>query len=392
MPQLPPSPRYVALDGLRGLAAIYVVIYHANWQSHLTPLQFFGNGYLAVDLFFIISGFVIAAAYADRLRSAAGVRDFLVLRFFRVYPVHAFTLAILVGLELQRLLAPYWGGTVGARASFTGARSWELLAAHVFLVQGLGVTDVIGWNAPSWSISCEFLAYVLFALAVVAPRTRRLMRAPVVLALSLALYAAVMLNWGSLGAAAFVPRCLAGFVLGVALYRLTRDARVTGALTTTSVRARAVLDLIVAAGLLVALALSSGASTIAVVPMFAAVVLLSSAGEGPVLRFLASRPVQYLGRVSYPVYMLHAVVLIRFPQVVRAMGQPTNEVRLPDDRLVFPTDPSAGDLLMIVLLAAVLALAHPLHRWVEDPCRRFGRRLVARLQPAPALRPAPLAA
>jgi len=76
--------RFVALDGLRGLAALLIVLYHVRWTNHLSGSQFIQNSYLAVDLFFILSGFVISWAYRGRIGSAADAYRFLTVRLFRV--------------------------------------------------------------------------------------------------------------------------------------------------------------------------------------------------------------------------------------------------------------------------------------------------------------------
>lgn len=102
--------RFHALDGLRGISALLVVLYHvefssASWPNHFTNFGFVRHGYLAVDLFFILSGFVIAANYSARLNTPAEIRNFLVLRFFQLYPLHLAILAILAMLELLKLSA-----------------------------------------------------------------------------------------------------------------------------------------------------------------------------------------------------------------------------------------------------------------------------------------------
>src|SRR6478672_10331259 len=95
--------RLSTLDGLRGLAALLVVFYHIEWPNHLTNNNFVGNGYLAVDLFFILSGFVIFQNYAIRISSINDFRNFICLRFFRVYPLHFAILAWLSCMELLKL-------------------------------------------------------------------------------------------------------------------------------------------------------------------------------------------------------------------------------------------------------------------------------------------------
>jgi peptidoglycan/LPS O-acetylase OafA/YrhL len=72
--------RYEALDSLRGLAATSVIFFHVNWNNHLTGLHFFRHAFLFVDLFFILSGFIIATIYAERINGLSDAGRFMVLR------------------------------------------------------------------------------------------------------------------------------------------------------------------------------------------------------------------------------------------------------------------------------------------------------------------------
>lgn len=80
--------RYLVLDGLRGIAAVLVVLYHVEVPNHFTHNSFTRHGYLAVDLFLILSGFVISAAYSRQIFDAKSAVEFYWLRFFRIYPLH----------------------------------------------------------------------------------------------------------------------------------------------------------------------------------------------------------------------------------------------------------------------------------------------------------------
>ena len=136
------SDRYVALDGLRGVAALFVALYHLQVSNHVTHFQLVRNGYLAVDLFFILSGFVICSRYSSRIASPTDVLRFIGFRFFRVYPMHLVTLLVLLGLEVLKLYSQRSGLISGGdRVAFTGSTSWEALLANLALIQGLGIFD-----------------------------------------------------------------------------------------------------------------------------------------------------------------------------------------------------------------------------------------------------------
>ena len=121
-----------------------------------------GKGYLAVDLFFILSGFVIWYNYAARIVDGGWgeTRLFLWRRFARVWPLHAAVLAAFVGIALLLL----------ATGRDTSGYPLAELPLHLALVQNWGLTPDLAWNHPAWSISTEFAAYLLFPGLVLAVR------------------------------------------------------------------------------------------------------------------------------------------------------------------------------------------------------------------------------
>ena len=92
--------RFESLDGLRGVAAIAVVLFHIRWSNHVTETHFVRESYLFVDLFFILSGFIITRAYGDQIRTLHQASKFLILRFFRLYPLHIAVLLVCVLYEM----------------------------------------------------------------------------------------------------------------------------------------------------------------------------------------------------------------------------------------------------------------------------------------------------
>src|SRR5690242_16617453 len=110
--------RYEALDGLRGVAAMFVVFYHVRWTNHLTDTNAVRHCFLFVDLFFMLSGFVLASSYLGKITCFMEIRHFLWLRFFRIYPLHAVVLVGLVGIELAKYFALRTGLFIPAHIPF----------------------------------------------------------------------------------------------------------------------------------------------------------------------------------------------------------------------------------------------------------------------------------
>src|SRR6266704_3238416 len=92
--------RFVALDSLRGICAIFVAIYHFSAVSFLSSIPIIKNGFLFVDFFFVLSGFVIAASYGERLKAQFPISKFMFLRLGRLYPLHIFVLFLYLIIAL----------------------------------------------------------------------------------------------------------------------------------------------------------------------------------------------------------------------------------------------------------------------------------------------------
>lgn len=373
------APRYHALDGLRGVAALIVVFYHIGWINHFTSYRFFRNGYLAVDLFFILSGLVIASNYAERIRSAADAVAFLRLRFFRLYPLHAVVLTAFVVLEIVKMIAlRSFGVAPGIDAPFSGQNSISVLIANILLIQAWHLFPWYSFNGPAWSISCEVAAYLVFvALARAGVLSGQLLYA-VGLILSAACYVwladifhepAAAVQWG-------VPRALSGFFLGVFIWRFVPVSKT--ALTETGKSALPLILLAAAVGILAAV---QGAVSVMVIPIFVGLIAALQSDKGVIAQLLLKKPIQLLGRWSYSIYMIHSLVLVSLGIVIKRVFKwtlTTTDAPIGSGTVI---NVWVGDALVVAVLIAILILAAVCFRFVEEPGRQYGRR-TSRLEPS----------
>jgi peptidoglycan/LPS O-acetylase OafA/YrhL len=303
------SPPLHALTGLRAVAAVWVVLFHyrddvLRLAPALRPLEpLMSAGYLGVDVFFVLSGFVLAYNYAERLGRWAPreARDFVRNRVARVWPVHVVT------LHLDLLLA--WA--IGALGSTAGSVRTPSAYLQNLTMTHQWFTDRSSFNAPAWSISAEWAAYLACPLLLVGvARVRRAWTAAALAVLPYALMLLVFALWarpdGNVPHAGLL-RVAAEFTAGVLLVRVhQRLPRAAGALALPWVAALVAVLLVV----------PSGATGYWFAPAFAVLTLLLAQPDGLLGRLLSTRWFRYWGETSYCLYMTHLLLLPVLHRVV----------------------------------------------------------------------------
>lgn len=364
---------YVALDSLRGICALAVVVFHFRTTGNLTNLEFFRHSWMFVDFFFVLSGFVIAAAYGARFQAGTvSVGRFMGLRLGRIYPLHlAMILAILL---LELLLALFDMSSVTSREAFQGSRSLPALATNLGLLHVFGLHDRLTWNIPSWSIAAEIWAYLVFAVVLTRFQHhgwRMMVALGVVAMLTLAALAPRYLN------ATFdygFVRCLYGFAAGTLAFRLIAKGFTVGG---TIAEVAAVL----ACALFVTL-VQGGITTLAAPVVFVFPVLVFARGEGYLTRVLSFRPFVWLGTISYSIYMVHGFVQARIGDLIQLAGKPLGlSIEEGGHDPEFPSDVLTGlpfmlDILTLARLAMVIVTASLSYRFIERPFREKSRAML----------------
>jgi peptidoglycan/LPS O-acetylase OafA/YrhL len=357
------------MTGLRGVAAFLVVIYHFYSADDLPSgalRHFVTKGYLWVDLFFVLSGFLMAMNYGHSFAGRwpfRAWRAFLFKRFARIYPLYgvivlgtlAYTLAVHGSLQ----------GVPNTLPSVDLHNPAVEIAANLFLVQSWGVARSI--DGVAWSLSTEWAAYLLFpilAWLALFARSRT--------ALAVAVGAAAVIV-GTVGLTSAdgayhsgpldaydgttiepILRCLGGFTLGLLTFRLTRSPRILAWASCDPVAGAAVV--------LLAAGFAAGAYDLIVYPLFAAVVLALYGNRGRVGRAFGCRPVHWMGLISYSLYLLH----LYFVGPRQWLGH-WFQARLPAGWAAVATDAT--------VCAALLGASALAYRVVEEPGRRCAQRV-----------------
>ena len=351
-----------ALTGLRGVAALWVVVYHIVFAGAVAvavpwaPLeQLIRHGYLAVDVFFALSGFVMALSYGRYVQAGWTWRsyaDFMRRRLARVYPLY-----LVMTLLVAAMLA------TGLSRSLASATLGHDLPYNLLLIQSWGLAESI--NPPAWSISTELAAYVLFPL-LAWPVFRLRLIWPLLLAgvaaggLYLLQYVSLSGVYVRYGPLDIVPevaspwavmRCLGSFTLGLVMHRLSLQPWVRQhVIERTGVAGLVALLMLICAA-------TAGADILFV--LLAPLLVLTLLNERALLsRWLASPALYFLGEISYSVYLLHAQLLR-----VTWMVPP---------RLA----PWVGELPAFligcgIMFAILLGMSYLSYRFLEKPCRAW---------------------
>ncbi|OCJ17619.1 hypothetical protein A6U87_01365 [Rhizobium sp. AC44/96] len=328
--------RYYNLDWMRGVAAILVVVYHygSTGQPNLAE-----HGFIAVDFFFVLSGFVIDRTYSARFGAGLSSFQFMTERFCRLYPLFILGLA----LGFAKALGAVWIGSHDGLLNPVGSLMFNAL----FLPSPVSESVIFPLNGPAWSLFLEFWVNVLFAIVLVRLALRSLLAVVLVSAIGFISSSTAVggLNvgwdWGSLTGGMF--RILFAFPLGMIISRIAQWSKVTS-----------LASLVPVAILICMMSLSSWPGqlpfdlTIAIL-VAPAIVVLGTRYEVP--RYL-EKTASIFGEISYPMYILHYPLLFVFVPVVHKLG--IND-----------------DLAMVAFVAGMFALSLALSRAYDRPSRKW---------------------
>ncbi len=331
-----------------------VVLFHLNAASHVAAIT--QNAWVAVDFFFVLSGFVLMSGFGGRVSTAAALRRYGARRLARLYPLHLVALLVLfalIGLEAWRTGEPLF-----AKAHGLGA-----LLQCLTLVQGF-TTQALSWNFPSWSISIELWGSLGLGLALYSARRS----AWIVVGLAAAVLAGLVIVFGepegpattAIGALLKAAHYLSAFALGVVLFRLFQW------LAHRRGRPPSWLEWPALTLILAVFAFPAILPFPAAILGFGAVILVFAFESGPVSAALRRPGFQALGRWSYSIYLIHPLWTIALFNATLAMGRRLGRPAISGARLNLG-GPFAMDLLALICLALVIATAAATYRLVERP-------------------------
>lgn len=357
------KPHYALLDGLRGVAALLVVCFHlfeAYATSHLD--QIINHGYLAVDFFFILSGFVVGYAYDDRWKTMK-TKEFIKRRLIRLQPMVVMGALIGAAMFYTQGCSVWDVSKVSVVALIVATLLNALLLPAPVGIEVRGLGEMYPLNGPSWSLLFEYIGNILYALFIRRFSTKVL---AVLVALAGCGLAAFSI-WGPYGdicvGFAMTPdnisggmlRLLFSFSAGLLIARVFRPVRVRGAFWIG-----ALLFVLFAAvprlGGAERLWLNGLYDTLCCVVIFPLIVWLGASGT--TTDRVTKRICKFLGDISYPLYMVHYPFIYLYYAWVK------------NNNLTFGESlPGAAALVVGSVVLAYLCLRFydlPVRRWLTD--------------------------
>jgi peptidoglycan/LPS O-acetylase OafA/YrhL len=366
-----------ALTGLRIVAAVWVVLFHfrpllwavaPDFASALSPIL--DCGAQGVDLFFILSGFVLTWNYLDKMGRSWSTREtlrFLWLRLARVWPVY------LVTLHLAALWIIFTLNVGHVPSENVGTLNATSYVRQLLLVQLWyePFFDGTSWDGPAWSISAEWLAYLMFGvLVLVIFRVARATRARSLLWLAFAASLpplVLLLASGHMYTPwSWLPRIVMQFTAGALACAAVRKLKPSDR-TRTVAGYLSVLLIAVLVGVLYLFAAhplptvldASGLVDVLFLPLVVSLAI----GSGTLPLLLSTRVLVYLGQISFSLYMVHELVHTTWNWSVKQFD------------LVLTPD-AVGKFTVTGLIALAFVGAMVLYHVVEEPARRWMRRMV----------------
>lgn len=361
---------YKILDGLRGVAAVTVVLFHVMETFSLGDhtKQIINHGYLAVDFFFLLSGYVIGYAYDDRWNKMS-LKDFFKRRLIRLHPM------IIAGMVIGAIAFFFQDSEVFPKIS--QASAWQVLAVMLVGFTLIPLTpslEIRGWtemhplDGPAWSLFFEYIANILYALFV-RHFSNTLLAIFVFLAGAALIHLAVTSPHGDvIGGWALDPtqlrigftRLLYPFFAGLLLSRVTKPTQVKNAFLWCSLLLLITLA-IPRIGNADHLWMNGLYDALSIILIFPVIVYLGASGD--IKSKAGLRISKFLGDISYPLYITHYPLIYCFTawafnnRELIATGSPEVMTKV--------------ILLAITVVVSSIAIAYACVRWYDVPVRKW---------------------
>ncbi len=350
--------RFEALDAFRGVCALSVVMFHMHWVGSITELDFFKGSSIFVELFFVLSGFVLAHGYG--FKENLNFKIFMKARFFRLYPLHFAMFILLIIFQLIKVLAYNYSGLSFGAVPFTGSFAFSEIIPNLLLIQSwTPLTEYLSFNEPSWSISIEFYMYALLFFSIVLFKSKRILSW-----LFISLIAFILLFFESEILVSPVLRGLSCFFGGAFTYVIYKKI---SHLKPSYISGSIVEVLLLFCIVLIVQSQMEYRSIVAPI-LFFFTVLFFAFESGVFSKLLKIKPLQYAGKLSYSIYMTHMVLFFYIAAMFKVLDKFTNfETRMMVGGIEYMNlgNDILNTIVVIFIITVVIYMSSLTYKYIE---------------------------
>lgn len=361
--------RFYALDSFRGICALFVVVFHAHILGTFTELAFFRRADIFVEFFFVLSGFVLAHVYGRE--KDVSFRAFFISRTFRLLPLHWFMLLALVMLESAKMLVQRTGFDFRFEP-FSNDFSPSGIIPNLLLIHSwTNFTNSASFNYPSWSISIEYYMYLMFMVILMLGGGARILVWGLI---SLVAFVFLFFDFSVLTEASL--RGLSCFFAGALSYALYSKAfnRIK-----LGFKAFTLLEILLLFLVVAVVVFDIEHRRILASVLFCCVVMVFAFDRGAVSKVLGNDYFVLIGKLSYSIYLTHAMVLFCMIYVFLGAQKIFGVSLAPlveGKRYIDTGNYVLNNLVAVCLLLVVVAVSAFTYKHVEVKGQSFGRRLL----------------
>ena len=358
--------RVEELESIRGLAALLVVFFHIPEWNTILDIGIINNGYLMVDLFFVLSGYVIYSSYSEKITSISDLFHFQFLRFGRLYPVHFIFLVVFIFFEIAKYIAHYKFGIISPNSQPFLENNPTAIFQQIFLVQSF-TENYATFNGPAWSISVEFFTYLIFGISILIFKKKKDLFFSL-----LAIVSFVLLVTKTTFGLDILLRSLTGFSIGCITAFFIKGQK-------TNISKY--VSLLIFVSIVIFLQLKTTELYDAAIYFLSAALIVSLmlSKDGYLNYILNSKVLIWLGSISYAIYMSHAAILWAINQAIRLIFKKPEIILISGSST--PQLNKAETLIALVfIILIVLSVSAFVYRFVEKPWREKSRRYISKIK------------
>jgi peptidoglycan/LPS O-acetylase OafA/YrhL len=354
--------KILPLEGLRGIAAVSVALFHFRINSHISG-SYISNSHVFVQMFFILSGFIMSMAYLDKINDLSTLLKFQTRRLLRLYPLHFITLFAWLGIETLKLIVEIKFDLIANTPAFS-VNDFLSFILNIFLLQDW-VQSQLTWNQPSWSISAEFYTYLMFGTVLLISRKHSSIS--LIISLLILVVSIIILFFCKHIPALSAFTCVYSFFLGTVFHKIFTILPYKNVSIVYTIGSW--VSLVFSVYVIVTFQTFSNFFQVLVpAVLFGTTILMVSAANqtGYLALVLGNKYLVFLGTVSYGIYMIHSIVWWFFNQFFRfilnfniTLNESGNSVLVVPNKFI-------GDLILFTGIILIILLSYLSFRFLES--------------------------